>query len=273
MTYSRHFILAVLFLITALTGCRQPAESGEHSGNASVFPKGSLRDLAGLLSDREQADLQDFLDSLQAATGVEYIACTVGDPGEGGLTAYAQEMTSRIVPGHSGLNNGAIIYVSDVAREVKIEPGHGLEWFISDTLSGIIIGTMRGNLQEGNYYEAFIKGFLEMAFYTDAVDWVPDHQAWPEAGASMLHAGDIVMFSGKGRPRSYQEGVPEQVQFHPNYFIRVIPEGSGEEVPLYFSRYMRDLVDRVVYDETNSGIRALVLETLPLRLALLGLDD
>ncbi|MDP5172658.1 MAG: TPM domain-containing protein [Bacteroidia bacterium] len=250
--------------------------SCEEGSQASVVDTtvltGDLIDLGNLFSEEEELRLTETIRGLEATSGIDLVAVTVGHPGEGGITAFALDMTRRISPGKSGVNNGAIIYISDVLREVKVETGYGLEWMIPDSVSGLVIEVMRPDLAVSNYLEAFETGFKEIVSRTDSVNWQAALTPWESGAKAGLVQGQILRFSAKGLPRPYQEGVPENLQFHPNYFIEIIPEGTNISQQLYFSGYMRDMVDRIVYHDQTPTITALVLTTEPLRLGLMGMQ-
>lgn len=231
---------------------------------------GNILDGEDLFDENTEIQLSSFLDSLEAETGIDFVLATVSDPGAEGLISYAASMTRKISPGQPGLNNGAIIYLSDDSREVKVECGYGMEWYVSDTASGFIIEKMRPFLVEGDYKNAARNGFLEIAQLTSGQDWDLDVEQWNGDRPANLETGMILGITGKGIARAYQEGVPEATQFHPNYYIEVL---HGEEAStIYFSGYMRDVVDRIVYSEDSVKVTCLVLASEPIRLGLLGIE-
>lgn len=257
------FLCVVLFL----SGCAtDPAKSEE----TRLF-SGNILDEENLFDENTETELSNFLDSLEEKTGIDFVLATVTDPGSEGLIGYAAAMTRKISPGQPGLNNGAIIYLSDYSREVKVECGYGMEWYVSDTASGFIIENMRPFLVEGDYKNAARKGFLEIAQLASTQDWRVEKSKWAGEDIPSLTSGMVLQITGKGIARAYQEGVPEATQFHPNYFIDIF---QGEmEAKVYFSGYMRDMVDQIVYSELPVEINCVVLQTEPLQLGLLGIQN
>ncbi len=253
--------LAFLFSFL-LAGCESEAPASTDPGLA----RADVQDLGNLFSLEEEAILGDSIRALEASLGLDLVVVTVGDPGEGGIAAFALDMIRKIQPGKPGMNNGAIIYLSEQVREVKVEVGHGLEWAVSDTIAGLVIEQMRPFLAQQQYLPALLLGLRELATEGAAI-------RWELASPDSLLTGNIVRVPVKGYPRSYQEGVPEQAQFHPNYFIEVSLQNDSLVVPLYFSGYMRDLADRIVYGEGQAVVTALVLQEEPLLLGLMGLAN
>lgn len=255
-------MVTVLFLLSGCAGESTPADQDQ---GLSI----NILDEEGLFDEEKEKQLSSFLDSLEETTGIDFVLATVSDPGADGLISYAASMTRRISPGQPGINNGATIYLSDNSREVKVECGYGMEWYVSDTTSGFIIEKMRPYLVEGDYENAVKTGFLEIAQLTNGQDWELDVTQWDEELSGNLEPGMILQITGKGIARAYQEGVPEATQFHPNYFIEVLHDGTASK--LYFSGYMRDAVDQIVYSQDSVEVSCLVLNTEPVRLGLLGI--
>ncbi len=267
----RYFFALPLTALLLLAQCKSPSKSTPDLPAVEGLLTGQVIDMGELFDEVAEADLVAFLDSIESITNLDLVACTVGDPGEGGLESFALSMTRRISPGVGGMNNGAIIYLSAVTREVKVEANHGLEWIISDTIAGMVIESMRERLAAGDYSAALRGGFRSIQTYADTIEWKLSHLTWSAGLEDSLEKGDILRIEATGFARPYQEGVPESHQFHPNYYINLQPHGSTVQFPLYFSGYMRDLVDRIVYGEGTPEITVLVLATSPLKVGLLGM--
>lgn len=251
--------------LVLISGCTTDSAKSEED---RLFT-GNILDEENLFNEEIENGLSGFLDSLEEKTGIDFVLATVADPGAEGLISYAAAMTRKISPGQPGLNNGAIIYLSDYSREVKVECGYGMEWYVSDTASGFIIERMRPFLVEGDYENAAREGFLEIAKLASVQDWSVDMPIWTNDRIPDLKSDMILQVTGKGIARPYQEGVPEATQFHANYFIDVFDGDIGAKI--YFSGYMRDMVDQIVYSELPVEINCVVLETEPLQLGLLGM--
>lgn len=253
-------------VMSLLHGCA--SESKVDVGN---LYSSDIMDEENLFDEEAEKGLLIFLDSLEQETGIDFVLATVSDPGSEGLIGYAASMTRKISPGSAGINNGAIIYLSDYHREVKVECGYGMEWYVSDTASGFIIERMRPFLVDGDYANAARTGFLEVAKLAAGQDWNTDITDWEAGDTARLTPGMILTLTGKGIARAYQEGVPEATQFHPNYFIDVVHKEKVSKI--YFSGYMRDIVDRIVYSDRPVVLHSLVISTQPLRLGLIGTNE
>lgn len=262
----QYTLIVCLYFTLLLSGCSTEAGSSE---TGRLF-SGNILDEEELFDSEAEDKLSRLLDSLEEKTGIDFVLATVSDPGPEGLIGYAATMTKKISPGDPGINNGAIIYLSNHSREVKVECGYGMEWYVSDTTAGFVIERMRPFLVEGDYEGAARLGFLEIANLASTQDWQIDHTERTGDTIQELMPEMILQVEGKGIARAYQEGVPEATQFHPNYFIDVIHGTTGSRI--YFSGYMRDLVDKIVYSEEPVEISCLVLESEPLRLGLLGVQ-
>lgn len=261
----------LIFLFTGmigLSGCgEEPADTQEPD---SVI-RSQILDQESLFSESAQQELLNLMDSLEEVSGIDLMVVTVGQDAADGLLNYAAFQKNRLSVGEDGLNNGAIIFLSDFNREVKVEMGYGLEWVLSDTASGNITGLMTPELAVGNYQEAVTIGLTAIASANQPEDWQLSDQIWNWTDS--LQIGQLVRFTGKATGRAYQEGVAPEVQFHPNYFVEVYENSSTEDpIFLLFSRYMADMIDLIVYGEESQIITGRVMGKEPYVIALTGVE-
>ncbi|QQV77821.1 TPM domain-containing protein [Sphingomonas aliaeris] len=132
---SLHLLLALIGLM--LIGATPLA--------AQTFPKftGLVVDDANVLPPATEAELTAKLQALQKDTKRQLVVATIGDLQGYPLEDYGYKLGRAWGVGLKDVNNGAIMFIAPNApagqRGVRIEAGYGLEPFLTDALSSVII--------------------------------------------------------------------------------------------------------------------------------------
>lgn len=113
---------------------------------------GYVNDFAGLMDAASTSDLETLIDGVEKGTGAEITVVTV-DSLEGiTIEEYAVELFEYWGIGKADEDNGILILVALLDREVRIEVGYGLEGVITDLEAGRIIDDIIvPNFKEENY--------------------------------------------------------------------------------------------------------------------------
>ena len=108
---------------------------------AQTFPKftGFVVDAANVLPPQVEADLTAKLDALQRDTKRQLVVVTVPSLENYPIEEYGYKLGREWGVGLKDVDNGAILLVAPNERKVRIEVGYGLEPFITDALSSVII--------------------------------------------------------------------------------------------------------------------------------------
>jgi uncharacterized protein len=124
-------LLALVVLATAV----QAAEP--------EFPPltGRVVDEAGVLSERDQGELEAALARFEEATTSQIVVATLGSLQGLPIEDYGYQLGRHWGIGQAGKDNGALLIVAPEEREVRIEVGYGLEGELTDALSRTIIET------------------------------------------------------------------------------------------------------------------------------------
>jgi uncharacterized protein len=125
-------------------------------------PPRLVNDFAGLLSQRELANLEQKLLNYHDTTSTQIYVITVNDLLGYDIADFTIRIGEKWGVGQKGKNNGAIILIKprigNERGEAFIATGYGLEDVIPDAISKRIIDReMIPNFQEGNYYYGFDK--------------------------------------------------------------------------------------------------------------------
>ncbi|QKS01859.1 TPM domain-containing protein [Sphingomonas sp. CL5.1] len=125
-------LLALMALAAALIA--MPA-------GAQTFPKftGFVVDDAGILPPQVQADLTQKLEALQRDTKRQLVVVTVKDLQGYPIEDYSNKLFRSWGVGLKDVNNGALFVIAPNDRKLRIEVGYGLEPFLTDALSSVII--------------------------------------------------------------------------------------------------------------------------------------
>ncbi|MCJ7666009.1 MAG: TPM domain-containing protein [Actinobacteria bacterium] len=100
---------------------------------------GYVNDFAGIMDATSRADLEALIKGVESGTGAE-IAVVIIDSLEGiTIEEYAVELFEKWGIGKADEDNGILILVALLDREVRIEVGYGLEGVITDLEAGRII--------------------------------------------------------------------------------------------------------------------------------------
>jgi uncharacterized protein len=113
---------------------------------------GYVNDFAGLLDAASRSDLETLIDGIEKGTGAEIAVVTI-DSLEGiTIEEYAVELFEYWGIGKADEDNGLLVLVALLEREVRIEVGYGLEGIITDLEVGRIIDEIIvPNFKEENY--------------------------------------------------------------------------------------------------------------------------
>lgn len=125
-------LLALMALAAALIA--MPA-------GAQTFPKftGFVVDDAGILPPEVQASLTQKLEALQRDTKRQLVVVTVKDLQGYPIEDYSNKLFRSWGIGLKDVNNGALFVIAPNDRKLRIEVGYGLEPFLTDALSSVII--------------------------------------------------------------------------------------------------------------------------------------
>jgi uncharacterized protein len=129
----RHAIAALallLALLSAAAGVAQP-----------TFPEltGRVVDQAGLLGERDQAELEAALADFERDTAHQIVVATLPSLGGLPIEEYGYQLGRHWGIGREGEDDGALLIVAPEEREVRIEVGYGLEGELTDARSRLII--------------------------------------------------------------------------------------------------------------------------------------
>ncbi|WP_414903421.1 TPM domain-containing protein [Sphingomonas flavalba] len=113
------------------------------AAQAQTFPKlsGQVVDEAHLLDAAQAAALTAKLATVEQQTGRQFVVATVTDLQGYDIADYGYRLGRAWGIGSKEQNDGVLLLVAPNERKVKIEVGYGLEPYLTDALSSVIINT------------------------------------------------------------------------------------------------------------------------------------
>lgn len=126
-----------LILLLALAGAWLAAPLAAQP----VFPEltGRVVDNADLLTPEAEAALSAKLEALEAQSQRQLVVATVPDLQGYDISDYGYQLGRAWGLGDAERNDGALLLVAPNERKVRIEVGYGLEGYLTDALSALII--------------------------------------------------------------------------------------------------------------------------------------
>jgi uncharacterized protein len=127
------------------------------SAQNSVFPDKPtswVNDYAKLLKPEEINALNSKLGYYQDSTSTQIFVVTMENHGDQPISALAAEIGQKWGVGQKGKENGMLILIYPVERQIWIATGYGLEEYITDAINKRIIETeIKPAFRNGQYYQ------------------------------------------------------------------------------------------------------------------------
>jgi uncharacterized protein len=134
---------------------------------APEFPPltGRINDHAGLLSERDETELEAALAQFETETTNQIVVATLESLQGLAIEEYGYQLGRQWGIGQEGKDNGALLIVAPEEREVRIEVGYGLEGELTDAVSRTIIETIiLPHFRQGDFpagVKAGVAGMIE----------------------------------------------------------------------------------------------------------------
>jgi len=124
---------------------------------------GWVTDLAGMLSEPQERELELLMESYKQGTTHEIALLTVPDLGGQSIERYGLEVGRAWGIGGEEENNGALLLVAEKERKIRIDTGRGLEGALPDITAGRIIRhVIQPAFKEGNFAGGLRDGVVAM---------------------------------------------------------------------------------------------------------------
>lgn len=124
-----------------------------------------VTDMAGILTDETEAQLNQIITDLEAANGAEMAVVTVPQTAPSASPkAFATELFNHWGIGKEEQNNGVLFLISVNERRVEIETGYGIEAMLPDAQVGHVIDTqITPRFKQGDFDGGTVAGTQAIA--------------------------------------------------------------------------------------------------------------
>lgn len=181
------------------------------------FPEltGRVVDNADLLSPEAEAQLTAKLEALEAQSQRQLVVATIPDLQGYDIADYGYQLGRAWGLGDAERNDGALLLVAPNDRKVRIEVGYGLEGYLTDALSSLIIqNQILPRFRDGDFPGGIVAG-------TDAI--IAQLQLPPEEAAKVAAEAGKARESDGGFP----VGVLIWLAFMFFFFVLPLLAGRG----------------------------------------------
>lgn len=142
------------------TPLKSQALTVEEVVNPQKTNGGWVTDMADILSDKTETELNRMITNLEQAEGTEIAVVTVPEttPADS-PKAFATQLFNYWGIGKAEINNGVLFLISTGDRRVEIETGYGIESILPDAQVGNIINTkITPQYKQGNFDRGTLDG-------------------------------------------------------------------------------------------------------------------
>ena len=141
---SLYYLLIIFLTVSAAVGQNFPERPS---------PPKLVNDFADILSDKEEANLEQKLVSFDRTSSSQIAIVTIKSTEDYPISSYAFELGEKWGVGQEGKDNGIVVLVALNDRNVFIATGYGLEGAVPDALAKRIIEkTIKPQFRQENYY-------------------------------------------------------------------------------------------------------------------------
>lgn len=122
-----------------------------------------VNDYAGMLSESTRVHLDSVLKDLEQETSTQIVVLTIPSLGGEDLESFSIRVAEQWKIGQKGLDNGAILLISQADRKLRIEVGYGLEHLLTDLVCGRIIrDVIVPEFKAGRFDQGVLNGVVAM---------------------------------------------------------------------------------------------------------------
>ncbi len=134
-----------------------------------------VSDMANVIDDKTEQELNALLDSLKRQTGAEIAVVTIRRAQGRAPKDFATELFNRWQIGERGRDNGVLVLLSVEDRRIEVETGYGVEPFLPDGKIGEILDEhVLPRLRQGDYSGGLLAGVRAMIAVLQGASWDGD---------------------------------------------------------------------------------------------------
>jgi uncharacterized protein len=174
--------------------------------------KGRINDYAGILDQREERQLENYLAQFENASSIQIAILTIKSLEGEDLEDYSIRVADAWKLGQKSDDNGVLLLIALQEKKLRIEVGYGLEGSLTDAKSGYIIRNyITPYFKKGDFYSGIAAGIQAITGVLSNELNISDEQIaqsrqQEESGRSQIPLGlfiflFMIFFGGFGRRR------------------------------------------------------------------------
>lgn len=172
------FITAVFIISSSIFALEVPAL------------KSRVNDYANIINKNDEAELENYLSSLEDSTGAQVAVLTIPSLKGEDIASFSMKVVEKWKLGKKGEDNGALLLVALNEHDVRIEVGYGLEGKLTDAKCGLILrNVIIPQFKNGDYSKGIVKGIQNMGgLISDNADLVSKSVSEEQTGSDAIVA-------------------------------------------------------------------------------------
>ncbi len=234
------------------------------------FAQSLVIDKADLFSGAEEEQLLRSVRDVHRNNNAVICIYTVDSLAGKTIIEYSLETANSLGVGQRGLNNGMVLFIAPNDRKVHLRVGFGLEWAVSDEVSGKVISALMPYYRNQQFLQGTLEGIgLLQEKLGNAYSSVKD-VSWEEVlTATNTFAGGVVRFQYPGNLKSGNcfQPKPEYAQFDKRF--RFEWERGKHVLGLRYTNHMSDFMASLCADRPLTVV-ARIDQDNPRELKLMG---
>jgi len=153
-----------IVLIALAWLCLLPAASAQ-SAAVPERPARHVVDLAGIVDDQTERELNGYLQELEQKTTAQFVILTIESLAGEAIESFALEVAhNKWKLGLKGKDNGLLLLVAVKERKYRIEVGYGLEGVLPDSFVGSVgRDYLVPYFRKGDYSKGILMAALALA--------------------------------------------------------------------------------------------------------------
>ncbi|NLG34703.1 MAG: TPM domain-containing protein [Lentisphaerae bacterium] len=156
-------ILWVCIALSALCAFGQDGRMESDRFREGLTPQGHVNDWAGVFSEKQKAALESRIAAAKEANRAELAVVVVKTLHGGEIDDFAVKLFEQWGIGQKGVDNGVLLLAAIDDRQIRIEPGYGLEEVLPDARCGRILDReVLPRFREGDYAGGLIDGTVAL---------------------------------------------------------------------------------------------------------------
>lgn len=234
------------------------------------FAQSLVIDKANLFSEAEEEQLLEKIGKVRRNNNGVICIYTVASLAGRSAYDYSIEVASSLGVGQKGLNNGMLLFIAPNDRKVHLQVGCGLEWAVSDEVSGTVISALTPYYRKQQYLEGTLAGIGLLQEKLGIAYVSVNDVSWEEVLTSPgRFAGGVVRFRLPGTVKrgNCLRPEPGHAQFDKGFHLK-LADGK-HTLGLRYTKYMGGFITGVFANRPLT-IFARVDESNPHELKLMG---